>query len=75
MGQQWFLGGESQGNVRSLPYYEFWENLLIKLSRALKAVVGAQPGDVTTLEDGVAVDEAMEVYEEVKAALEKGKTS
>jgi acetyl-CoA synthetase len=41
------------------------------MRRLLRAVVsGATLGDVTALEDGVAVSEAMKAYESVKAALE-----
>jgi len=41
------------------------------MRRLLKAIVaGATLGDVTTLEDGVAVDEAKKAYDNVKAALE-----
>ena len=42
------------------------------MRRLLKAIVaGATLGDVTTLEDGVAVDEAKKAYDNVKAALER----
>jgi acetyl-CoA synthetase len=42
------------------------------MRRLLKAIVsGAKLGDVTALEDGVAVDEAMKAYESVKTALEQ----
>jgi len=41
------------------------------MRRLLKAIIGgATLGDVSTLEDGVAVDEAKKAYESVKAALE-----
>jgi acetyl-CoA synthetase len=42
------------------------------MRRLLRAIVsGAKLGDVTSLEDGVAVDEAMKAYESVKTALEQ----
>lgn len=42
------------------------------MRRLLKAIVsGAKLGDMTTLEDGVAVDEAMKAYESVKTALDQ----
>lgn len=42
------------------------------MRRLLKAIVsGARLGDVTTLEDGVAIDEAQKAYESVKAAIEQ----
>jgi acetyl-CoA synthetase len=42
------------------------------MRRLLKAIVGgATLGDVTTLEDGVAVDEAKRAYDSVKEALER----
>jgi acetyl-CoA synthetase len=42
------------------------------MRRLLKAIVsGATLGDVTTLEDGVAVQEAKKAYDDVKAALER----
>ena len=42
------------------------------MRRLLRAVVeGASLGDVTTLEDGVAVEEAIKAYESVKAAIGK----
>jgi acetyl-CoA synthetase len=45
------------------------------MRRLLKAIVsGAAIGDVTTLEDGVAVEEAKKAYESVKEALERGKS-
>jgi acetyl-CoA synthetase len=45
------------------------------MRRLLKAIVGgAKLGDVTTLEDGVAVDEAKKAYDSVKMSLEQ-KTS
>ncbi|MEM3463872.1 MAG: acetate--CoA ligase [Candidatus Bathyarchaeia archaeon] len=45
------------------------------MRRLLRAVVeGATLGDVTTLEDGVAVEEAKKAYESVREALERGKT-
>jgi acetyl-CoA synthetase len=45
------------------------------MRRLLKAIVGgATLGDVTTLEDGVAVDEAKKAYDSVKEALERKKS-
>jgi len=45
------------------------------MRRLLKAIVGgAKLGDVTTLEDGVAVDEAKKAYDSVKGALEQKKS-
>jgi acetyl-CoA synthetase len=45
------------------------------MRRLLKAIIqGATLGDVTTLEDGVAVDEAKKAYDSVKAALEHKKS-
>jgi len=42
------------------------------MRRLLKAIIaGATLGDVSTLEDGVAVEEAKKAYESVKAALER----
>jgi acetyl-CoA synthetase len=42
------------------------------MRRLLKAIVsGAKLGDVTTLEDGVAVQEAQKAYDDVKTALER----
>jgi acetyl-CoA synthetase len=42
------------------------------MRRLLKAIIsGANLGDVSTLEDGVAVEEAKKAYESVKAALER----
>lgn len=42
------------------------------MRRLLKAIIGgATVGDVTTLEDGVAVEEAKKAYEGVRAALER----
>jgi len=42
------------------------------MRRLLKAIVaGATLGDVTTLEDGVAVQEAKKAYDDLKAALER----
>ncbi len=42
------------------------------MRRLLKAIVaGATLGDVTTLEDGVAVQEAQKAYDDLKAALER----
>ena len=42
------------------------------MRRLLKAIVsGATLGDVTALEDGVAVQEAKKAYDDVKAALER----
>jgi acetyl-CoA synthetase len=42
------------------------------MRRLLKAIIGgAAIGDVTTLEDGVAIDEAKNAYESVKEALER----
>ena len=44
------------------------------MRRLLKAITaGAAIGDVTTLEDGVAIEEAKKAYETVKAALEQKK--
>ncbi|ACX52930.1 acetate/CoA ligase [Ammonifex degensii KC4] len=40
------------------------------MRRILRAVIHGQPlGDVTTLEDGVAVEEATKAYQQIKAAL------
>jgi hypothetical protein len=45
------------------------------MRRLLKAIVGgAAIGDVTTLEDGVAIEEAKKAYESVKSALEQEKS-
>jgi acetyl-CoA synthetase len=45
------------------------------MRRLLKAIVGgAKLGDVTTLEDGVAIDEAQKAYESVKMSLEQKKS-
>jgi acetyl-CoA synthetase len=45
------------------------------MRRLLRAVVSGAPiGDVTSLEDGVAVEEAKKAYESVKEALERGKS-
>ena len=42
------------------------------MRRLLKAIIGgATLGDVTTLEDGVAVDEAKRAYDDLRAALER----
>jgi acetyl-CoA synthetase len=42
------------------------------MRRLLKAIItGASLGDVSTLEDGVAVEEAKKAYESVKTALER----
>ncbi|MEM3519886.1 MAG: acetate--CoA ligase [Candidatus Hadarchaeales archaeon] len=42
------------------------------MRRLLRAVVSGAPlGDVTTLEDGVAVQEAIKAYQAIKAAMEK----
>ncbi len=44
------------------------------MRRLLRAVVeGANLGDITTLEDGVAVEEAKKAYETVKVAIETKK--
>jgi acetyl-CoA synthetase len=44
------------------------------MRRLLKAIIGgATLGDVTTLEDGVAVEEAKKAYDSVKEALERKK--
>jgi acetyl-CoA synthetase len=41
------------------------------MRRLLRAVVeGVTPGDVTTLEDGVAIEEAKKAYETIKTAIE-----
>jgi acetyl-CoA synthetase len=45
------------------------------MRRLLKAIVGgAKLGDVTTLEDGVAIDEAKKAYDSVKMSLEQKKS-
>lgn len=45
------------------------------MRRLLRAVIeGATSGDITTLEDGVAVEEAKKAYDTVKAAIESKKT-
>jgi len=45
------------------------------MRRLLKAVIGgATLGDVTALEDGVAIDEAKKAYDSVKEALERKKS-
>lgn len=45
------------------------------MRRLLKAIIGgATLGDITTLEDGVAVEEAKKAYETVKASLEQKKS-
>jgi acetyl-CoA synthetase len=45
------------------------------MRRLLKAIIGgATLGDVSTLEDGVAVDEAKKAYDSVKASLEREKS-
>ena len=42
------------------------------MRRLLKAIIaGATLGDVTTLEDGVAVTEAKKAYDDLKSALER----
>jgi len=42
------------------------------MRRLLKAIIGgATLGDVSTLEDGVAIEEAKKAYESVKTALER----
>jgi hypothetical protein len=45
------------------------------MRRLLKAIIGgATLGDVTALEDGVAIDEAKKAYDSVKEALERKKS-
>jgi acetyl-CoA synthetase len=42
------------------------------MRRLLKAIIaGATLGDVTTLEDGVAVQEAKKAFDDLKVALER----
>jgi acetyl-CoA synthetase len=46
------------------------------MRRLLKAIVsGATLGDVTTLEDGVAVQEAKKAFDEVRTALDRKQSS
>jgi acetyl-CoA synthetase len=46
------------------------------MRRLLKAIVsGATLGDVTTLEDGVAIQEAKKAFDEVRTALDRKQSS